>query len=68
MIRSVFKLPHKIAGQMAVDILARNMSGQPRQRMEDYFKDKKFIVTGSCAGKLYRHCGFKKTLLFKTRK
>lgn len=50
MIRSMFKRPHKIAGQMAVDILARNMSGQPRQRMEDYFKDKKFIVTGSCAG------------------
>lgn len=51
MMRSVFKIPQKIAGQMAVDILSRNMSGQPRQRMEDYFKDKKFIVTGSCAGK-----------------
>jgi len=51
MIRSVCKLTHKIAGQMTVDILSRNMSAQPQQKMEDYFKGKKFVVTGSCAGK-----------------
>lgn len=50
MIRSVCKLTHKIAGQMTVDMLSRNMSAQPQQKMEDYFKGKKFIVTGSCAG------------------
>lgn len=49
MIRSMCKLPHKLAGQMVVGILTRNMSGTP-QKMEDYFKDKKFIVTGSDAG------------------
>jgi len=26
------------------------MAGQAPQKMEDYFKDKKIIVTGSCAG------------------
>jgi len=26
------------------------MAGQAPQKMEDYFKGKKFIVTGSCAG------------------
>lgn len=44
-------MSHKIAGQMAVDnMLSRNMSGRTPQKMEDYFKDKRFIVTGSCVG------------------
>lgn len=50
MMRSVFRLPHKIAGQMAVDIVSRNMSGKAPQHMEEYFKDKRFIVTGATAG------------------
>lgn len=50
MIRSICKLPNKLAGKMAVDILSRSMAGQAPQKMEDYFKGKKFIVTGSCAG------------------
>lgn len=50
MLRSVCKLSHKITGQMAVNILSRSMAGQAPQKMEDYFKGKKFIVTGSCAG------------------
>lgn len=50
MIRSICKMPQKIVGQMAVDILSRNMSSKSPQKMEDYFKDKRFIVTGSCAG------------------
>lgn len=50
MIRSLCKLPQKIAGQMVVDKLSRNMSGYTPQSMEDYFKDKRFIVTGSDAG------------------
>ncbi|XP_026819703.1 L-xylulose reductase-like [Rhopalosiphum maidis] len=42
---------HLIAGRsMAVQTLSRNMAGQAPQKMEDYFKDKKIIVTGSCAG------------------
>lgn len=51
MIRSICRLPHKIVGQMAVDILSRSMASQAPQSMESYFKDKRFIVTGSCAGK-----------------
>lgn len=50
MIRSLCKLPQRIVGQMAVDKLSRNMSGHSPQSMEDYFKDKRFIVTGSDAG------------------
>lgn len=50
MIRSLCKLPQKIVGQMAVDKLSRNMSGHTPQSFEDYFKDKRFIVTGSDAG------------------
>jgi len=50
MIRSICRLAHKKTGQMAVDILTRSMAGQAPQKMEDYFKGKKFIVTGSCAG------------------
>jgi len=52
MMRSVFKLPQRVVGQMAAGILSRNMStanSQPH-RMEDYFKDKRFVVTGSNAG------------------
>lgn len=51
MMRSVFKLPRKLVGQMAFGVLSRNMSTEkPVQRMEDYFKGKKFVVTGSNAG------------------
>lgn len=50
MIRSLCKIPQKIASQMAVDVLSRNMSTQPLRKMEDYFQGKKIIVTGSCAG------------------
>lgn len=53
--RSVFRLPHKIVGQMAVDIVSRNMSGKAPQKMEDYFKDKRFIVTGASAGQYILH-------------
>ena len=54
MFRFLSKLPHKIPGKnMVVDILSRNMSSKAPQKMEDYFKDKKIIVTGSCAGLLY---------------
>lgn len=38
-----------IANQM-VKIYARNMTCKAPTRMEDYFKNKKFIVTGSGAG------------------
>lgn len=51
MIRFLSKLPHKIVGQNAVvKIMSRNMACNAPQQMEDYFKDKKIIVTGSCAG------------------
>lgn len=51
MIRSLCKIPQKIASQMAVDVLSRSMSTQqPLRKMEDYFQGKKIIVTGSCAG------------------
>jgi len=51
MMRSVFRLPHKLAGQMVAGALSRNMSTEnPAHRMEDYFKGKRFVVTGSSAG------------------
>jgi len=51
MIRFLNKLPHKIAGQnMVVNIMSRSMASNVPKTMEDYFKDKKIIVTGSCAG------------------
>jgi len=54
MIRFLSKLPHKIVGQnLVVNIMSRNMAGNAPQKMEDYFKDKKIIVTGSCAGLLH---------------
>lgn len=47
------KLPHRIAGQnMVVNIMSRNMACNVPQKMEDYFKDKRIIVTGSCTGLL----------------
>ncbi|KAE9524180.1 hypothetical protein AGLY_015425, partial [Aphis glycines] len=43
--------PHIItARNLTVQTLSRSMAGQAPQKMEDYFKDKKIIVTGSCAG------------------
>lgn len=54
MIRFLSKLPHKIAGQnMAINIISRNIVCKAPQKMEDYFRDKKIIVTGSCAGLLH---------------
>jgi len=52
MIRAILmsKVQHKMIGQGAANILSRNISGQPKQKMEDYFKDKRFIVTGASAG------------------
>jgi len=44
---------HKKAGQNVVfNIMTRNMGCKAPQKMEDYFKNKKIIVTGSCAGLL----------------
>lgn len=51
MIRFVNKLPLKTTGKVMANVSQRAMSCQPPQKMEDYFKDKKFIVTGSSAGK-----------------
>jgi len=45
-------LQHKVAGQM-VRSITRGMACKGPQKMEDYFKDKKIIVTGSCAGLLH---------------
>jgi len=45
-------LQHKIAGQM-VRSITRSIACKVPQKMEDYFKDKKIIVTGSCAGLLH---------------
>jgi len=51
MIRSIFvSQVSKMIGQTVATTLLRNISGQPSQRMEDYFKDKCFIVTGANAG------------------
>lgn len=56
MFRTIFKLRlhQKIVERMPQTIQAKNKSSKPPQTFEDYFKGKKFIVTGSCAGKLHR--------------
>lgn len=41
-------LQHKM-----VRSFTRGMACKGPQKMEDYFKDKKIIVTGSCAGLLH---------------
>jgi len=44
--------PNVIAARsLTAQTPSRSMAGQVPQKMEDYFKDKKIIVTGSCAGK-----------------
>uniref|UniRef100_A0A2H8TUC9 L-xylulose reductase n=1 Tax=Melanaphis sacchari TaxID=742174 RepID=A0A2H8TUC9_9HEMI len=50
MFRSVLKIKNTFEQDFAVKCLFRNMAGQAPQKMEDYFKNKKIIVTGSCAG------------------
>ncbi|XP_050541144.1 L-xylulose reductase-like [Daktulosphaira vitifoliae] len=50
MIRSLCKLQSKVVGKMAVNVLFRGLATESPARMEDYFKDKRFIVTGSCTG------------------
>jgi len=56
MMRSVFGLSHKVARQMAAGVLSRSASTETTttttttHKMEDYFKGKRFVVTGSSAG------------------
>lgn len=40
----------KLTGRQIVKTLSKSIS-QQRSSMEDYFKDKRFIVTGASAGK-----------------
>jgi len=35
---------------MVINVMSRNMDCNVPLKMEDYFKDKKIIVTESCAG------------------
>jgi FlaA1/EpsC-like NDP-sugar epimerase len=50
MFGSIFKLSTKLNNQSIVMTLSRSIV-QQRASMEEYFKDKRFIVTGASGGK-----------------